>query len=661
MHFLIDDLQGLILGVLAMVPLWLLPGFGLARLAAVAGFSPARDRDGAVWAILFAVILLPALDALLVRAFGLAPAIGLHLLLAVAGAQGATYALRQVARPFYAMAFLWFLVCAFVYVDVDLNDRLNQSLIILDLVKHSAVITSISHYGLPLVDPFVARSGPAGYYHYYYLVGAMVDRVGGGCIDGRMAFAASAFWTGIALPIALWWTAKAIGLVHDGRSIRFLGLSIAACFIMGLDLPAMLAKLSVGAPFEGQADWWGEEIGFGMIATQWVPHHLSACMATIISAILMQHAVDTEGRERIASAVAAGVALASVAGLSIWVALGAMPILGFWVLTAQGHMLQRIAIIAAAGALAMVLFAPQAIDILYGRADEGFPLGLWIRPFARLIWYSPSANFVINASLLPFGWLLQFGIFALGTGAFLARSTLRELRRTPLGWFMIVSFVVGLLLASFVRSIIINNDFGWRVAWFVQWPAMIWTIAILQDASSLRTLRPIWLICLVIGLAGTAWNLAGFRWLRPPLLATSWPFINADSSLSLARRKAYAWARRTLPPDAVIQHNPAAHRRAFDFGLYDMHRVWVADREANLFGASRQMVGQRLKAIAPVFDPTIPFPIMARRFVTKAIDYLVISDEDPVWAFRRDRFGPCIYENNRVCIVSTKFLLENTK
>ena len=53
----------------------------------------------------------------------------------------------------------------------------------------------------------------------------------------------------------------------------------------------------------------------------------------------------------------------------------------------------------------------------------------------------------------------------------------------PRSLFLLIGFLTSLLIVSFVRSSIINNDLGWRIIWFAQFAAMIWTAAVVQSMA----------------------------------------------------------------------------------------------------------------------------------------------------------------------------------
>lgn len=256
MTMLAQDLGMLALATLAMPLVTLLPGFALITIAERLGLDTGTGWARCGWAVLLAVALLPALDALGARIVGIGAIAIIHLLLAAVGA----VALMRIrvdwpCRRFALLVPFWWALVAIAYVDVDHGGRLYQSLMILDLVKHAAVIESLVQAGVPLRDPFVARDAAAGYYYFYYLAPAFVRWLGHGLVDSRMAFAASVFWTGIALPAALWRVAAESALMRpeDGRRVAI--MLACLCFVGGADLPYSLLGTWQGGVWDPQVDW----------------------------------------------------------------------------------------------------------------------------------------------------------------------------------------------------------------------------------------------------------------------------------------------------------------------------------------------------------------------------------------------------------------------
>jgi len=685
MTYFAQDIAGLAFGTLVAWLVFILPAYSSVLLAERAGrvrgfpaFGGEWQRVG--WALILALAILPAIDALAVRAIGIAGTLALHAVPVVAAAPLYRRPTLRIAGPFIALALLWWLALATALVDVDHGDRLYQSLVTFDMVKHAATIESIAQYGLPLSDPFYARAEPAGYYYYFYVWGALVRWIAGGLVDSRMAFAATAFWSGVIFVALLWRVAKDAALIRIGRDRRFLLIATLLCFVTGLDLvPSLVEYLAIGAA-PRQVDYWGEEIRFALTSMMWVPHHLGGFIAVWCGALLLHRAAAPASSPpaspswRLILAGLAGASFATAFGMSAWIALGAAPALLIWFLVEARRGRPQLLLFAALSALvALVLAAPQLVDLIHGRVSEGVPVELWIRRFSGFEFHSGSAiEVLLMLALLPIGYALEFGLFALGANFYFrlyGRSKAASpTTGRPIRSFLLIGFLTSLLIASFVRSSIINNDLGWRIIWFAQFAAMIWTTAVVQSMA-LRSpfapsrpgvLRPksIWWLFLFIGVAGNAWDMAGMR-MKFPDPASIFPDpVNRSPQGDMAQRQAYDWANEHLPHQAIVQHNPAQLYRIFDFGLYSRNRVALADGAANLFGVSASMARGRRDAIRPIFEQQLTPAQVARIARANHIDYLIFVDIDPVWkgAGGAPPALRCLYKNDRACIVDVAFI-----
>ncbi|MBV9842436.1 MAG: hypothetical protein JOY99_13055 [Sphingomonadaceae bacterium] len=652
MTVMLGDISGLALATVLMALAGLLPGFALVGLAERGGFDAGGGWPRCGWALLLAITLLPCLDALGIRFCGVASTAIAHLVMAAFGAAGAVRVardLRPPSRSVTAMAALWWLLVALDYVDVDWNGGLHQSLLIIDLVKHAAVIESIQQVGLPLRDPFFARAEAAGYYYFYYLAPALVRWLGHGLVDSRMAFAGSVFWTGLAVPALLWRIAVDGGIVPPARAQRSFVILAGLCFLAGCDLPLSLLGDVLSGRWEPQVEWWSEEIRFALGTALWVPHHMSALIAVWVGALLVER--GRRASDATAMHVAAsGLAFASAFGMSVWIAVAAAPVLALWqLLLVRRCGVKPLVLALISAAIALVLVLPQFHDLAAGRAGQAFPLAISIRPFRAITPGHDASTWLLLLALLPLSYLIGFGAFAYGALRYLARRPWREAPLEPIALLLFVAAVIGLLESGFVRSTVINNDFGWRSLWFAQLPAMIWTWALIDSLATL----PVMLVLLIgMGILGNVWDVLGARLVRPPAFHTRWDYLNATPQIDLAERRAYRWANAHVRADAILQSNPNADRRVFDFGLYGRNRTGVADRQARLFGASQPEVLARIDRLQPIFQAPLDASVIAATARRDGIDGLLFTARDPVW---QRQGGPppglaCAYREPQVCL-----------
>ncbi|WP_420145212.1 hypothetical protein [Sphingobium sp.] len=651
---LIADCSGLIVGIMMGVWWMLLPGAGLARLFERFGVDCGRGWDRMAWSLLLAVAILPAIDALVVRGGGMAAMAGLHAMLALLALPKArSLFLAQNARwPIAAPLILfWAIIVAFAFVDFNMAGSLNQSLLDLDLVKHAAVTGAIAREGLPFTDPFFARPGYVGYYYYFYLWPAAIQWAGGAWVNARMAFAAGVFWAGLAFVALLWRVAVDAGLVRPDRERRFVGMILLSCFLGGTDLIFMVLRYSVVGNVEAQADWWNTEVVFALRSALWVPHHLTALIAVWVGWLLLVRAQAAQGRNRWILAFAAGLAIVTCFGSSVWIMLTAMPVLIGWGCIS---LWRRDPTLAVAGICALLVASFQLADLLTYRHDSGMPIALTVRRFTVLIPDDPGWGW-LHAVLLPLNYAMEFGIFMWGAVMWWRMGAFD--RREPVQWLLVASTGASLLVGSFVKSTIINNDLAWRSIWFAQCAVMLWTIAWLQGPGvSLRRQRPSFYLLLALGLMTVTWDLVGLRLIRPPWFRTSFTELISLRADDDDQRRIYEQAARMLPVDDVIQHNPALHRRIFNFGLYGIQKTAVADQEANLFGASPNAVNRRIAILRPIYERPLSRQEIVARARAVGVDHLIFASVDPVW---QQASGPppglhCRFRQPLACLVSVK-------
>jgi hypothetical protein len=651
MTFFLNDLSGLLLGVLLGLGLILLPGLGVARLAGRIGLESGRGWTRVAWGLMLAFALLPAIDALLVRAAGLPAMIALHSAFALVALADVPAFRVKLFTPLMLAPLLWLCIVIFDSVDFMIDGRLNQSLLYIDLVKHAATTHAIVRDGLPFHDPFFARAGGVGYYYYFYLWSAAIEWIGRSYVSPRMAFTAAAFWAGLAMPAALWIVAKAAGLVRADRERHFVALIALFCFTSGADLIMMALRFVATGAVDAQSDWWNTTVGFATYSSMGVPHHVTAMLAIWTAMLLLVRAREVRGAPAFALSAMAGLAIATCFGASVWIMLTIAPLLLCWGCLS---LWRREPWLAGAGVTALLASIVQITDLLHFRHDSGFPVALTVRPFTVLM---PEGGWwhLVNAVALPVNYGIEFGIFA--WGAIMWWRMRDRPAATPMSRLLLASALCALLIATFFKSAIINNDLAWRSIWFTQFAAILWTAAALQGpAHMLRDQRWDVKLLLALGIAAVAWDVIGLRFIRPPYMTTSEGPLIAAREDDDDQRAIYEWASRHLPAQAVIQHNPALHRRMFDFGLYGTNPTGVADRDATLFGASASEVQKRIALLKPLYIQPMPVAAMAGRAKGAGVDYLLFASSDPLW---RRLGGPpagvrCVYRQPSACLVRVK-------
>lgn len=637
-----------------------LPGAAIANWNGWFGGKAVTPFLGWGVALLFSLAVLPVLLSLVARFVSLDAALATQLVLAAAGIAAA----RKIGWP-PRWAMLGLLACAIVLglatIDFQFGGKLYQPTVSVDMVKHVATVNSIVSWGLPLTDPFVSRVQPAGYYYFFYTLAAVPVRLTMGLIDARAAVGALAVLDGtavLALAALLWQRAEP--QVPLSRNVVWAFIALLLCG--NLDIVPSFATGVVKHVWPIEIEWWNEQIAPWTTSLVWVPHHVLALIAGVFGLVLIAE------RPGIRSAIAGGFAFASCAGVSVWIGVGTALTAGFWLVSLICRKHHRLALtLVAAGCLAAVLLVPEALDILHGRSDEGSPIAFTVRVFGPVKAVMPPSLLrdLLSLPLLPLNYFFEFGIF--GVGAVVYWYERRTLPQTEAARLLVFAAAAGLLLGTFTRSTLINNDLGWRVVLLPQLAFLIWTAAVILShgrdgqfhLADLRRWPSAMGALLLIGYAGSAYELFSMR--AYPFLAPNVILIpeNAlDPELDAELAAAYRWANAHVPRNAILQHNPVAAPRVLDFGLYGRNRVAVADKDATLYGASKAEVDARLAAIGPIFTTPLTAAQVQARVTAEKIDVLVVSAADPIWSDAHDWVWsvPVLFASPHVRLIATRDL-----
>jgi hypothetical protein len=556
----------------------------------------------------------------------------------------------------------WVTFIILMLIEFHVGDRLYYNVVAHDYSTRVAIINAITRTGVPPVNPgyFPGHSVYLTYlYYFWYVLCSLVDQLGGGWVDARIAMTASVIWCGLALmaTIAFYLRLRSPrGGIEIWRS-AFWGIGLI--FISGADvIPIFLISFIQSIDYlGGDIEHWNEQITAWIGSLSWVPHHVAAMIACLVGVMLLFQSQHRNYPYRIKSLIVAGLAFASAFGLSVFVTMVFAIFWGIWLIIGLIQKDWRTAfLMLLSGLVGLITISPFLVDLLLGNSSNNssdstfvpfslavrsfWPVGIFIQDLPRLI------RNLIYLTSLPLNYFLELGFFFIVGLLWLHLYKKGVWNRNPFFGAEIVVLMISVVIGSFVRSTVISsNDIGWR-AWLPgQFILLIWGVDIIERFFSTnpagsekivpKAQRMTFLlnVFLIIGLLTTLVNITLLRtW---PLMVDS-GVAKAPNSFSpdahlgqrtLASRQMYDFINQNLVQDAVIQINPTDQVDR-TIGLYANRQVAVSVHTA--FGIPQDELRERISSVANIFEQTDWQPI-DQSCKTNFINALIINDLDPLW------------------------------
>jgi hypothetical protein len=543
----------------------------------------------------------------------------------------------------------WVAVGLFSLIDWSWGNRLYCSVVSYDYSLRSAIVSAISRDGIPPSNPsfFPGHTVPLRYHYCWLIPCSLVARMGGSWVSARHAVIAGALWCGIGLMATI---ALYLRFVHpDGarRIHRRTLLGVALLAVTGLDIIPNLAIVLAGHPLP-EPEWWNEQVSAWITSMLWVPHHIGALIAGLMSVLILWHSAAADTRRGPAMLIAA-FCLAGCLGESIYVGLVFGAALAAWTpITLLRGWKRETGFLLGMGVLALALAAPQLWELAaFAPAAStaatspagAHMLSLGVRhfyPVAGLAERSGSPNLVF-AAFLPFNYFFEFGLFGVAGAWFLRRAWRRRtLDRYELATLTMAA--VSLLICTFVRSTVIrNNDLGYRGMLLAQFILLLWAVDLLDRPKALR--RPLVIVLLVVGVASSIYEAASLRLygvLSDAVALPRYSWLNPapDTGRRLYEaRAAYERLKTMLGPNAIVQQNPDTSPGDMPWGLYADRRT-VADTLscATVMGGDPRECMAVIARIAPLFQGSANPDEVDGVCRALGISALVVKDTDPVWS-----------------------------
>ena len=549
---------------------------------------------------------------------------------------------------FFGIAACWLVLALFSSVDLQLGERDYFPTIAFDYALRTQFVHAITATGIPPANPyyFPGHSVPLRYHYFWLLFCSLVEQAGGAFVGPRRAWMGGTVWGGfgflavVALYLRLFVYRGAASL----RRRMLVAFSLAC--ITGLDIiPTALLWLLRATGMKNavflSVEFWNEQVDGFVWTSLWTAHHLAGLIACLTAFLLLSEAV-----KKLRYALWAGVALASAAGLSIYVGFAFGVFLASWgVVTMVRRWWRETLVLAIAGAAGLVMLLPYALGLRGPGLSGGSAIEMWVRPLhpADFIFQAMQLSRPLialgNALLLPLNYFLEFGFFFVAAVVWwrTRRRNPAPLSRNELALAMMAATSAG--VCTFLRSsVIANNDLGWRGFLIAQFALLLWGVDVLMDSG--RPRRALLSGLLILGAAGTTYDVLILRFF--PVLAdqgitAKFPWMASDPDLgkrNYAGREAFEWTTRATPPGAVIQFNPKVVFQDMPAFLYSARRFAAGSQNCmSAFGGDPALCPGMIAKLNLLYARS-PAPL-ASVCGSLPIDILVAKDTDPAWGDRQ--------------------------
>jgi hypothetical protein len=557
----------------------------------------------------------------------------------------------------------WVVIAILSLIDIQWKDQLYFSVISYDQSTRVSIVDAMARTGVPPVNPGYYPGYPVQItflYYFWYILGSMIDVIGGRYVDARAALTASSAWAGLGLMATIALYLRQRNASDTGTAWRSARIGIGLLAVSGLDALPIAVIMAVIGSMVSSIDIWNTVIGSWLATNLWAPLHIAALIAGL-SAMMLAHSARGQKRpKQFAILTIAGLGFASALGLSVWVTFVFVVFWGIWLVALFIQKTERklIAPMVFAGIVAILLASPFLVGLFQGGSGGTgqFPIIFRVRTLLLMEFFtkdwSPIASSLIMLAVLPINYLLELGFFFMAGIYWLKSKDKEAYRANPFYLAEILLLAAVLFIGSFLRSsLLATNDLGWR-SWIPgQFILLIWGVDILEDmvftsvpistknveAIKVRRL----LVALVsIGLLTSIMDAV--------ILRSAWPVLmgKEEGQRSYSAHLAYDYLRDNVPAGVITQNNPldVMDRPS---GLYGTHQMVVADRTG--YGVPLDGFQELRNEVGVLFTNghATNWQLTDRICQEHSIDVLIIKDTDPIWSslavLKAQR--PPLYEN----------------
>lgn len=551
------------------------------------------------------------------------------------------------------IATTWTTIAVGSLIDLQIDDRLDTSIVAFDHTLRTAMTDAITRTGFSHpANPYYYIHKPANlrYHYFWFMLCSVVDQLGGSAVDARQALIASVAWCGLGLLCIILAFLRWFDPAGENDLARrgLIGAGLLA--VTGLDLIPNLVVLFRRHAVLPEMEWWNEQITSWAGSLLWVPNHVGALIAGLACFLILWYAAREQDRMRaLALSVLAGGALTTTLGCSIYVGFVFALILTVWtVVTFFSGWRSHTYVLVIAGVVSICMAIPYVRQL--SGAAAGGPFAIFATrafPGANIFFALPEFSQrwkteMLNLALLPLNYFFELGLFLIG-GVVQIVNYWKAGRWTPEIAAGICLAGVSIAVCTFLRSATqTGNDLGWRGFLPAQFVLLLWTVDWLwshdKAAAGWNKLTGFALAALVfIGLAGTIYEVVLLRFLVIESDVNAAPAVfSADHNLGkrmMGAREVYERLKAVLPRDAVVQSNPDIDIDDIAFGLYANRQTALGGRGCGTpFGGSMEACREVFTPVANLFrSPSVPEAEVTAVCRKLGIKALVVQDTDPVW------------------------------
>ena len=705
-NFTITDTAGILLALIISPIVFITPGYFFGWLFELFDFRKRLTLVQVLIGVVLSNAISPILLFLIYRFFSASIAVSCLLLLAIISVIVFIFSPRNFSRTnpnfleinrYQKLALLgiavWIIFCIIFLTDWQFGNKLYFTSISYDYTTRVSVIDAITRTGsVPPVNPGYFPGQPVNLtylYYFWYILGSVLDFVGGKFVSAYQALIVGVAYCGIGLvsTMALYLRLRNPG---NGKSMWKSALLSAQLFLIsGMDfipvsiLFIVFLILFHRMPMEGRVEGWNMPIMSWMNAIAWVPNHVASALACLTGFLLFQDAGKKGFQSNVITSFFIGACFASGLGLSVWVTFTFAIFWAVWmiVLAFQKAERHRIGWMVFSGLTAIVFAAPFLLDLFSGGsgagpAAKGLPIEFYVRPFIAtsfLLFLPESITPWFDFLFLPINYYLELGFFAVIAVEWLKLRRKTGFQGNPyyLAEFLLAC-VVTILMSFFRSTIIYINDWGIRGWLPLQFILIVWVMDLYshyRDAKTgetrqttsllkFKSLGPGLQVLLIVGVMTTmlevivdrSWNL-----LIDSGAAGTPHEVGPDLQIgerTYYARLAYEYANQELPQNIIYQNNPgqSLDRPA---GLYGTRQMVLADRST--YGVPLNVYLPMANKIGSIF--TINYWDWGQIDATCKqynIGVMVINDLDPIWNSlpTLEKYRKPLYQNKYYTLIA---------